>query len=296
MHKSVLLDEAIDSLCIKDGGIYVDGTCGFGGHSFEIAKRNEKGIVVVLDKDTFALGETVKKLSSLKTKTFSYNGGFEDMQKILESFSIKKVDGILLDLGISSYQLDSSKRGFTFRYDEDLLMTMKQDPTKEDLTAYDVVNTWSKDSLEAIISGFGEEKFYKRIVAGIVSARDISPIKTTSQLVEIIQNSVPGFYRKGKIHPATKTFQAIRMAVNGELSSLENFLSKVTDLLNTNGVVSIISFHSLEDRMVKRAFIDLEKRGLGTRITKKPIVPSSSEIKENPRSRSAKLRVFKKVQ
>lgn len=294
IHKTVLLQETINGLNIKDGGIYVDATCGFGGHSYEIAKKNPNGTLVVIDRDIFALETTKRNLENLSTKIFSYNGGFEDLDNILETFGIKRIDGIVFDLGVSSYQLDSSGRGFSFRKDEPLLMTMKENPTKDDVTAYDVVNTWSPESLESILYGFGEEKFARKIVAGIVSARDNKPIQTTHELVKVIEDSVPIWYRKSRLHPATRTFQAIRIAVNTELQSVEKALQVSTNFLNNGGKIAVISFHSLEDRIVKRFFKKLEDENIGKKLTKKPNIPSTSEISENPRSRSAKLRIFQK--
>ncbi len=296
IHISVLLEETINGLNIKKGGVYVDATCGFGGHSLEIAKRvSPDGTIIVFDKDSFALNTTKEKLSEVDNiNVLPYHGGFENIKKVLESMGVEKIDGIMFDLGVSSYQLDSSKRGFSFRYDEPLLMTLS-DETKDIVTAYDVVNSWSEETLEVIIKVFGEERFYRRIVAGIVSARNKKPIETTFELKEIVENSIPYVARKkSKIHPATKTFQAIRIAVNQELTSLEDTLRDVVNILNKKGRMAVISFHSLEDRIVKNEFNNFEKSGLGKKITKKPIVPTEEEIIRNPRSRSAKLRIFEK--
>lgn len=294
IHRTVLLKETIEGLSVKDGGVYVDATCGFGGHSREIAKQNPNGKLILIDRDVFALESAKKNLEDLQTEVFTYNGGYEDLERVLESFNIAEVDGIVFDLGVSSYQIDASGRGFSFKQDEPLKMTMKENPSEDDVTAYDVVNTWSAESLEAILTGFGEEMFSRKIVAGIVSARDKKPIETTFELVKIIESSIPLWHKKFKIHPATKTFQAIRMAVNTELQSLEQGLDISSKHLKSSGRIAVISFHSLEDRIVKRFFNNLEDEGLGMRITKKPIVPTDEEVSDNPRSRSAKLRVFQK--
>jgi 16S rRNA (cytosine1402-N4)-methyltransferase len=205
------------------------------------------------------------------------------------------VDRILLDLGLSSFQLDDGGRGFTFRKDEPLLMTMKKNPDENDLTAMDIVNTWEEKTIADIIYGFGEEKYSRKIAKAIVESREQKKIKTTFDLVEIIEKSVGHLYKKSKIHPATKTFQALRIATNAELTNLEMFIKKSFERLSRGGRIAIITFHSLEDRIVKRSFVELKQKGYAELITKKPIVPTVEETKSNPRARSSKLRIIEKI-
>lgn len=294
IHTTVLLHEALDILDLKKGDIVVDGTLGAGGHTIEILNRMKGDIYILgIDLDQKALNRSQERIDAnpyVKNNVILVRGNFADLKKSLSLTQWKQVDKIILDLGFSSNQLELDERGLSFQRDEPLLMTLSGE--KEDTTAYDVVNHWSEETLADIIYGFGEEQFSRRIAKAIVESRKTKAIQTTFELSDIIKSSVPLFYQKGKIHPATKTFQAIRIAVNRELENLKQFLDSIPYILSKGGRVSIISFHSLEDRIIKRYFQDFEKDGIGTRITKKPIIPSEEELKANPRSRSAKLRGF----
>jgi 16S rRNA (cytosine1402-N4)-methyltransferase len=296
MHTSVLLKEAIEGLDIKKGDLVVDGTLGGGGHSEEICKSYGEDITLfAFDKDSDAIDRSQKRLQKFKTKKVFFNESFENIKESLITLGVSSVDKIILDLGLSSFQLDSGGRGFSFRFDEPLLMTMKKDIGDEDLTAKDIVNTWKEESIRDILKGYGEERFAGRIARAIVEYRDKKEIETTLELSEIVRNAVPAFARRGKIHPATQTFQALRIAVNDELESLKRTLEKSFKYLNKNGRIAVITFHSLEDRIVKNFFKKVEDDDIGKRITKKPIAPSKEEIKNNPRSRSAKLRIVQKT-
>lgn len=295
-HISVLKYESIDGLNIKNGDVIIDGTLGGGGHTLEIIKRFKDSVQVIgLDLDIDAKERTESLLKNIPNNFIFKNSGFQDIDKVLEDLKIKKVDKILLDLGISSFQLEVAGRGFSFLKDEPLLMTMKKDPNDNDLTAKDIVNTWSEESLADIIYGFGEEKYSRKIARKIVEMRQEKEIETTFDLVKIIDMAVGNSYKGMRIHPATRTFQALRIATNSELSNLEEVIKKGFSCLKNGGRIAIISFHSLEDRIVKRAFIKLKEEGLGKIITKKPIIPSDEEIKLNPRARSSKLRLLEKI-
>ena len=295
-HISVLLNESIDGLFIKPGCVVVDGTLGGAGHTLEIIRRFEDKVkIICLDLDIDAINRSKALIEKTKSNVIFKNTGFQNIDKVLDELKIEKVDRILLDLGLSSFQLEEGERGFTFKKDEPLLMTMKKDPKGDDLTAFEIVNTWGEETIADIIYGFGEEKYSRRIAKAIVEARLEKEIKTTFELVEIIDKAVGRFYKGKKIHPATKTFQAIRIATNSELSNLEEVIQKGFSRLSGRGRMAIISFHSLEDRIVKKAFVDLKEKGLGKIITKKPIIPNDNEIKENPRSRSSKLRLIEKI-
>lgn len=297
-HIPVLLKESIDNLNLRSGEILLDGTLGGGGHSaYAYQKYGVK--VIGLDLDLDAEERTKNVIGDCK---FSfYNIGFQDLDQALIKEGIKKVDGIIFDLGISSFQLDEVERGFSFKKDQPLLMTMKKYPNEDDTTAIDIVNNWNEENLADIIYGYGEEKYSRRIAKAIVESREMEDIKTTFQLVAIIEKAVPAVYRHGKIHFATRTFQALRIAVNDELGSLKNGLEKGIDALRSSGHayaggrMSVISFHSLEDRIVKRFLKEKEKEGLIKLVNKKPIVPSENEIKNNSRSRSSKLRILEKI-
>jgi len=297
VHKTVLLHEAIDGLNL-DGKpvkdlVVVDATFGGGGHTRELCKRHKHVRVVAIDNDA---STWTRVHDTFETCNISFhNTNFAELDTALAKEGIEAVDGIIFDLGLSSDQLEASGRGFSFQKDEPLVMTMKVHPTVEDLTAYDVVNEWSEESLAHVIRGYGEERFSKRIAKAIVEARAESPIETTFDLVQIIEHAVPAAYRRGRPHFATRTFQAIRLAVNDELNKLSEGLLKGFSALKAGGRMSVISFHSLEDRIVKRFFIQKEKEGVGKVINKKVIVPSASEVKSNPRARSAKLRIIEKI-
>ena len=306
-HISVLLDETIDSLNIKPDGIYVDGTLGGGGHSLEICKRlGEGGRLIGIDQDMDAIRAATKRLSDYKDKIDIVHSNYQDIESCLGELSICGVDGIVLDLGVSSYQLDNVDRGFTYREDTPLDMRMDQSQT---ITARDIVNTYSEMELFRVIRDYGEDGFAKNIAKHIVKAREEGPIETTGQLNEIIKAAIPAKMRQGTGHPSKKTFQAIRIELNHELDVLENSIDKMIDLLNPGGRLSIITFHSLEDRIVKNLFrrnmnpcicppsfpvCTCGQAPKGKIITRKPIIPSDEEISGNKRAKSSKLRVFEK--
>lgn len=295
-HIPVLLDESISGLSIHSGDIIVDGTLGGGGHTFEIIRRFGSGVKVIgLDFDSDAIDRAKALLGDTPCDTVFRTIGFQDMEKVLDELNIPHVDRILLDLGLSSFQLEIAGRGFSFLKDEPLLMTMKKNPTDEDLTARDIVNTWEEKTLADIIYGFGEEKYSRRIAKAIVEARIEKPIETTFDLVKIIDGAVGRSYRGMKIHPSTRTFQALRIATNSELTNLEKVIENGFNRLSKGGRIAIITFHSLEDRIVKHAFVELRHKGNANLITKKPIIPTSDEIINNPRARSAKLRIIEKI-
>ena len=295
-HIPVLKDESIDGLNIQANDVIVDGTLGGGGHTFEIIKRfGPKVKIIGLDFDADAITRARELIGKTPCDVVFKTAGFQDMDKVLDEMSIANVDRILLDLGISSFQLEVAGRGFSFLKDEPLLMTMKKNPTDEDLTAREIVNTWDEENIADIIYGFGEEKYSRKIAKAIIVARKEKEIETTFDLVKIIDDAVGKYYRRMKIHPSTRTFQALRIATNSELTNLQEVIKKGFDRLSKNGRMAIITFHSLEDRIVKRAFVELKENGLANIITKKPIIPNDEELKINPRSRSAKLRLIEKI-
>ena len=304
-HVPVLLEECINGLSIKEDGIYVDGTLGGAGHSSQIVKRiSEKGLLLGIDRDEEAICVAKEKLKDYPNVKFVHDN-HDNIKQILEKLEIDAVDGILLDLGVSSYQLDERNRGFS--YMQDASLDMRMDKTAE-LTAKAVVNTYSEENLANIIYEYGEERFSRRIARNICEYRKNKEIETTLELVRIIEKSVPR--KKGDGHPAKRTFQAIRIEVNDEIKPLYQTMLNAIDCLKPQGRLCVITFHSLEDRAVKNAFIQAEGRctcppglpycvcgvkHLGKIITKKPIIPSNQEMTENPRSKSAKLRIFQKI-
>lgn len=291
MHESVLLHESVDFLNIKKDGVYVDLTGGFGGHSQLIFKRmNEDGRLYIVDQDEEALNFLHDKFDQYSNVTLLRGDFSGQIQKLIDEKIV--FDGVLADLGLSSIQLDSHHRGFGFKQDGPLDMRMDQ---SLDVTAEDIVNEYEFDQLVEILFEYGEERFAKRISGFICEAREEERITTVFKLVKIIQNAVGTFYRKQRIHPATRTFQALRIEVNQELKQLDNLLQAIPDLLKEGGRSAIISFHSLEDRKVKIAFRNLKNEKKWNLLTKKPIIPSEDEVKNNPRSRSAKLRVIERV-
>ncbi len=295
-HIPVLKDESIDGLNIQKGDVIVDGTLGGGGHTFEMIKRFGKDIKIIgLDFDADAIVRATKLIGDTPSDVIFKTIGFQDMDKVLDELGIESVDRILLDLGISSFQLEAAGRGFSFLKDEPLLMTMKKDPNDEDLTAKEIVNTWEEETIADIIYGFGEEKYSRRIAKAIVEARKEKDIETTFDLNEIIDKAIGKFYKGKRINPSTKTFQALRIATNSELYNLEQVIQRGFDRLKAGGRIAIITFHSLEDRIVKKAFIELKEKGIAKVITKKPIIPGNEEVKSNPRSRSSKLRLIEKI-
>lgn len=290
-HVSVLLEESINGLDIKPGDIFLDGTLGSGGHSASVCGRYPTVSVIGIDRDQAALDRTEVLFKNKGYKATFILGEFRNLETLLKSHGIYKVNRILFDFGLSSPQIDTSGRGFSFAKDEPLLMTMEHN--KDGVTAVDVVNTWSEETLATIIYGFGEERYSRRIAKAIVESRSLEPIVRTTQLVDIIRGAVPASYRNGKINPATRTFQAIRIAVNQELDNIKEGLVAAWNVLAPGGRIACISFHSLEDRIVKQFFNTKKEEGAKI-ITKKPITPTDTEIKSNPRSRSAKLRIIEK--
>ena len=307
-HTSVLLRETVAALHVRPDGIYVDGTLGGGGHSSLIAQKlSEGGRLIGIDQDAAAIEAAGKRLEKYGERVTIIRSNYADMKARLFQLGIASVDGILLDLGVSSYQLDDAQRGFTYR-EEDAPLDMRMDQRQE-YTAREVVNTCSYEDLSRSIREFGEEKFAGRIARGIVSAREKNPIETTGQLTQIVKDAIPAKARATGRHPARRTFQAIRIEVNGELRVLRESLDDMIDLLNPGGRICVITFHSLEDRIVKDAFRRAEnpcicppefpvcvcgRKPKGSVISKKPIIPSEEEMEQNPRSKSAKLRVFEK--
>ena len=306
-HKSVLLEETIEGLNIKPDGIYVDGTLGGGGHAYEVCRRlNDKGRFIGIDQDAAAIEAAGARLSDFGEKVTIIRSNYCNMKSELQKIGIDKVDGIVLDLGVSSYQLDTAERGFSYR--EDAPLDMRMD-TRQTLTARDIVNDYSEMDLFLIIRDYGEDKFAKNIAKHIVMEREKGPIETTGQLTEIIRQSIPMKFQKNAGHPAKRTFQAIRIECNRELEVLRDSLDDMIDMLNEDGRICIITFHSLEDRIVKGIFKKNEnpctcpssfpvcvcgKVSKGRVVTKKPILPSEEELEWNSRSKSAKLRIFER--
>lgn len=295
IHETVLLKETVDGLNLKKGDIVFDGTLGGGGHSEYVAKTFGKDVkIVAVDRDREALNRAEARLKKVEANYSLVLSDYRKIAEVLDSQKIEKVQGIILDLGLSSNQLDESGRGFSFKNDEPLFMTFAEPKDKPLVTAQTILNSWGEETLADIIYGYADERYARRIAKKIVEAREEKEIKTTNDLVEIISEAVPAVYRKGKIHFATKTFQAIRMAVNDELGALREGLEKGFIKLSSGGRMSVISFHSGEDRIVKNYFRDKAKEKKAILINKKPIVASGEETSKNPRSRSAKLRIIEK--
>ena len=307
-HRSVLLDECIDALAIKPDGVYVDGTAGGGGHSLEIVKRlTEGGRLIAIDQDDAAIAAASQRLADYSDRVTFVRNNFSHVGEVCRELGIEKIDGILLDLGVSSYQLDTAERGFTHNTDAPLDMRMDR---RRELDAYTVVNTYTEDELKRIMWNYGEEKFAPKIAAAIVRRRAQKPIESTGELVDVIKSAIPAAAREGGHHPAKRTFQAIRIEVNGELDAIEPAIRDAVSLLGEGGRVAIITFHSLEDRIVKQTYADLAsgcncprslpicvcgRKPVVRQVNKKPITPSADELAENPRSRSSKLRVAEKI-
>lgn len=306
-HISVLLQECIDGLNMKPDGIYVDGTLGGAGHSGQIVRRLDTGLLIGIDRDPVALKAAGERLAPFANNVKLVHSNFCEMAEELEKLNISGVDGILLDLGVSSPQLDDSTRGFSYMADAPLDMRMNGE---DSLSAYDVVNTWSQDELKRILYDYGEERYAPQIAAAICRRRENAPIKTTLELVDVIRGAMPPAALREKQHPAKRSFQAIRIAVNDELGSVEKAMKAAIPLLNKGGRLVIITFHSLEDRIVKNAMVEASKgctcppnfpvcvcgkKPKVKLITKKPIVASPEELEVNPRSRSAKLRICEKL-
>ena len=306
-HTSVLFEACMEGLAIKPDGIYVDGTLGGGGHAYEVCRRlGEKGSIIGIDQDEAAIEAASVRLKDFGEKVTIIRSNYCDMKSKLHELGIDKVDGIVLDLGVSSYQLDTAERGFSYREDAPLDMRMDR---RQKMTARDIVNDYSEMDLYRVIRDYGEDKFAKNIAKHIVAARGINPIETTGQLTEIIRASIPMKYQKKSGHPAKRTFQAIRIELNRELDVLKNSLDDMIEILNPGGRLCIITFHSLEDRIVKSAFKKNEnpctcppdfpvcvcgKVSKGCVVTRKPILPSEEELEYNSRSKSAKLRIFER--
>jgi 16S rRNA (cytosine1402-N4)-methyltransferase len=306
-HRPVLLDECIEALNIRPDGIYVDGTAGGGGHSSVIASHLTSGRLIAIDQDENAIAAAGQKLAPYGERALLVRSNFRSIADVCESLDIAAIDGVLLDLGVSSHQLDTPERGFSYNADAPLDMRMD---ARNPLSAYRVVNEYSESELRRILYEYGEEKFSARIAANIVAARQSAPIETTGELVNIIKRSMPAAAKEGGHHPAKRSFQAIRIEVNAELSVIEPAIRSAVNLLRPGGRIAIITFHSLEDRIVKQTFASLAQgctcpRDLPVCVcgnkpkvrveTRKPILPSDAELEQNPRSRSAKLRVITKL-
>ena len=302
-----MLRECIDSLNIKPDGIYVDGTLGMGGHSYEIASRLTTGRLISIDRDAIALERAVLRLEPFMDRITLVHGNFRDLDDILDDLGIDKVDGMLFDLGVSSPQLDEADRGFSYMTDAPLDMRMDRGDA---VTAADIVNTWSYADLKRILYDFGEERYAPRIAEAIVKYREEKPLETTLQLVDVIKSAMPAAALREKQHPAKRSFQALRIAVNGELDALSQVISTAADRLRPGGRLCVVSFHSLEDRIVKNSITSRENGCTCPRdfpvctcgfvqtlksVSRKPLLPASDELGENPRSRSAKLRVAERV-
>jgi len=306
-HKPIMLSEVIEGLHIRENGIYVDCTMGGAGHGYSICKElGESGHYIGIDQDEAAIHAGTERLAEFGSRVSIVRSNYCDFREVLKGLSISAVDGILLDLGVSSYQLDTAERGFSYRFDAPLDMRMDQ---RQELTARDIINQYDEHELFRMISLYGEDKFAKKIARNIVEARQKKPVETTLELSDIICGAIPMKYRRQAGHPAKKTFQAIRIALNRELEVLENTLRIMIEALESGGRICVITFHSLEDRIVKNIFRECEnpctcppsfpvcvckKQSMGYVITKKPIVPSEREQQENLRSTSAKLRIFEK--
>ena len=296
IHETVLLKETVDGLNLKKGDVVFDGTLGGGGHSEYVAKTFGKDVrIIAVDRDSEALARAEVRLKAANANYTLKLSDYRKIDEVLDAEKMEKVQGIILDLGLSSNQLDESGRGFSFKNDEPLYMTFATPSENPLVTAMSIVNSWKEETLADIIYGYADERYAKRIAKKIIEARQEKEIKTTNDLVEIIKEAVPAVYRKGKIHFATKTFQAIRMAVNDELGALQEGLQKGFERLSVGGRMSVISFHSGEDRIVKNFFRDMSKDKKGNLINKKIITASEEEIRKNPRSRSAKLRIIEKI-
>lgn len=306
-HISVLLDECIENLNIKPDGTYLDGTLGMGGHSFEIASRLSTGRLICIDRDETAIERAGRRLAPFGDKVKLVHGNFSDAASILDSLGIEGVDGMLFDLGVSSPQLDEAERGFSYMVQAPLDMRMDQ---SGGLSAYEVVNTWDENRLNRILWDYGEERYARRITAAILKHREEKPIETTQELVDIIRSAMPAAALREKQHPAKRSFQAIRIAVNDELGAIASMMDSAPDKLNHGGRLCVISFHSLEDRIVKSGIQAREHGCTCPReapvctcgfvqtlksVSRKPILPTEEEIARNPRARSAKLRVAERV-
>ena len=295
-HKAVLTREAVQALAINDSSVVVDATLGSSGHAKRIIDAlGSRGVFVGIDADSSAITNGTDALIGCTCTLHLCNGNFRTIDSILKQLGIEKVDAILADLGWRMEQFSGNGKGFSFQVDEPLVMTFG-DPKDYVFTAYNIVNEWDEEHIVDILRGYGEERFAGRIARHIVEARTAKPIKTTFELVAVITGAVPPFYTRARIHPATRTFQALRIAVNDEFGALDEFIKKSVALLTPKGRLAIISFHSTEDRIVKHLFKNLAHDHVGVVLTKKPITANSEELKDNPRARSAKLRIFEKYE
>lgn len=290
-HRTVLLHEAIDALDITPGKTIVDATLGGAGHSAAICEKLGDGIFIGFDADQDAIERAAHALAGVRPAVHLVRANFRMMEQEVHALGIERIDGALFDLGWSSFQL-SAGRGFSFQTDEPLSMAYD---ASQALNAAGIVNTWSEESLADVIYGWGEDRFSRRIARAIVEARDAKPIETARELGEIVYAAYPARERRGRLHPATKTFQALRIAVNDELGAVEAGLEGAWSLLSPGGRIAVITFHSIEDRIVKHRFASWEKNGEGKRTARKPLTPSSEELAQNPRARSAKLRTIEKI-
>ncbi len=294
MHQPVLVKEVLEELRPQPGENFVDCTFGFGGHSLEILKRNKPdGKVLGIERDKKIL-DLIKDYSK-NERLILVQGNFKNLKQIVKKYEFDRINGVLFDLGVSSWHFEQSGRGFTFQIDEPLVMNYGSGIKNQELTAQEIVNQWPEQELIRIFREYGEERYSRKMAQLICQSRRIKPIKTTKQLVEIIRKAVPKKYQYRRIHFATRVFQALRIAVNNELDNLEKALPQALEILGKNGRLAVISFHSLEDRLVKNFFRDSAKKGLLEILTKKPITPNQEEIQFNPRSRSAKLRAAVKI-
>ena len=306
-HRSVLLDECIEALAIRPDGIYVDGTAGGGGHSSEIVRRISTGRLIAIDQDETAVAVVTERLAPYGERVSVVRRNFRELSQVCEELGVDKIDGLLLDLGVSSHQLDTPERGFSYQSDAPLDMRMDK---RSALSAYEVVNTYPQERLKKILYDYGEERFAPAIAAAIVRKREEKPIETTAELSNIIKYAMPPAAREGGHHPAKRSFQAIRIEVNAELDVIEPALRSAVNLLRPGGRIAVITFHSLEDRIVKQTFADLTggctcpkslpicvcgRKPIVKPVSRKPILPTPRELEENPRSRSAKLRVAEKL-
>lgn len=306
-HISVLFEETLDSLNIKDGGIYVDGTLGGGGHSRGILERAENVRLIGIDRDLEAIEAAGKRLEDFKDSITLVNNNFSQIKSILSELNIEKIDGAVLDLGVSSYQLDNAERGFSYMHDARLDMRMNPNDA---ISAYEVINNYTKEELTRIFYEYGEEKWSARVAEFIIEKREKKPVETTLELVDIIKAAIPKKVRVEGSHPAKRIFQAIRIEVNNELGILKDAVCDIVDVLNPGGRIAVITFHSLEDRIIKKTFSELamgcvcpksfpicvcNRQPVVKIIAKKPILPTDKEENENPRSKSAKLRIAEKI-
>lgn len=295
-HISVLMNEVIDGLNIQSDDVVIDATINGGGHSFEIAQRlGNDGVLIGIDQDQAGLDVSAQRLETVQPTIHLVHDNFRNLDQVLDGLNIQNYDKILFDLGWSSNQFENPTRGFSFMHDGPLSMVLADDPTRVSFTAYDIVNDWDEEHIIDILKGYGEEQYSKRIAQAIVQARSVQSIESTVELAEIVKKAVPKKYQNGSIHSATKTFQALRIAVNDEIGALNDGLEKAWHYLKSGGRIVVISFHSIEDRIVKNFFRNKKQSGVGILVTKKPITASQQELTENNRARSAKLRIIEKL-